>query len=222
MSTPQLTTTSYAILGLLAVQPWSTYELTLQMDRSLGRLWPRARSKLYEEPKKLVAHGLATVRTEKVGRRQRKVYRITAAGRRALAGWLAEPGGGPELEFEGLLKVFFAEHGTRDDVLATLSSIRVWAQERNGGSLEVAQAYVAEEAEFQHRLAINMLSGRFLTQLYALVVEWSDWAAEVVDAWPDDPAGAVPDRREVEATLRLAEATRDRPAHPALAPAVDR
>jgi len=44
------------------------------------------------------------------------------------------------LEFEGLLKVFFAEHGTRDDVLATLSSIRVWAQERNAGSLEVAQA----------------------------------------------------------------------------------
>ena len=54
-----LTTTSYAILGLLAVRPWSTYELTRQMDRSLGRFWPRAESKLYEEPKKLAAQGLA-------------------------------------------------------------------------------------------------------------------------------------------------------------------
>src|SRR4051794_33638678 len=45
-----LTTTSHAILGLLAIQPWSTYELTRQMDRSLGRFWPRAHSKLYEEP----------------------------------------------------------------------------------------------------------------------------------------------------------------------------
>jgi len=35
------------------------YELTQQMGRSLGRIWPRAASKLYEEPKKLVAAGLA-------------------------------------------------------------------------------------------------------------------------------------------------------------------
>lgn len=56
---PALTTTSYAILGLLSVRPWSTYELAQQMDRSLGRIWPRAQSKLYEEPKKLVRLGLA-------------------------------------------------------------------------------------------------------------------------------------------------------------------
>src|ERR671938_339368 len=57
-----LTTTSYAILGLLAIQPWSTYELAQQMDRSLGRMWPRAQSKIYEEPKKLVAHALRDYR----------------------------------------------------------------------------------------------------------------------------------------------------------------
>ena len=28
---PSLTTTSYAILGLLAVKPWTTYELAQQM-----------------------------------------------------------------------------------------------------------------------------------------------------------------------------------------------
>ena len=63
MATPaapsSLTTTSYAILGLLAVKPWTTYELAQQMRRALGQFWPRAESKLYEEPKKLVAHGLA-------------------------------------------------------------------------------------------------------------------------------------------------------------------
>ena len=59
MSRGPLTTTSYAVLGLLAIKPWSSYELTQQMDRSLGRIWPRATSKLYEEPKKLVEHGFA-------------------------------------------------------------------------------------------------------------------------------------------------------------------
>jgi len=34
----------------------------------LGRLWPRARSNLFNEPKKLVAHGLAVGSPDKVGR----------------------------------------------------------------------------------------------------------------------------------------------------------
>ena len=46
-----LTTTSYAILGLLSLRPWTTYELAQQMQRALGQFWPRAESKLYEEPK---------------------------------------------------------------------------------------------------------------------------------------------------------------------------
>ena len=72
-SSQRLTTTSYAILGLLAVRSWSTYELTRQMEWSLGRFWPRAKSKLYEEPKKLEALGLATSRQETMGRRKRAV-----------------------------------------------------------------------------------------------------------------------------------------------------
>src|SRR4029453_15945181 len=58
-STAKLTTTSYAILGLLAIKPWTTHELVVQVDKSLRRILPRAHSKLYEEPKKLVAAGLA-------------------------------------------------------------------------------------------------------------------------------------------------------------------
>jgi len=49
-----LTTTTYGVLGLLAVRPYSTYELAKAMGLSVGRVWPRAESKLFEEPKKLV------------------------------------------------------------------------------------------------------------------------------------------------------------------------
>ena len=87
MSRGRLTTTSYAILGLLAVRSWSTYELTQQMDRSLGRFWPLAKSKLYEEPRKLVALGYASSASEHVGRRPRTVYTITEQGRAELARW---------------------------------------------------------------------------------------------------------------------------------------
>jgi len=139
MSTPSLTTTSYAVLGLLAIKPWSSYELTQQMDRSLGRVWPRAVSKLYEEPKKLATHGLASSAVQQSGQRTRTVYTITAKGRQALADWLGQPGDGPVLEYEQLLKVFFAENGTKTDLLATLASAQAWAQARSAESLDIGE-----------------------------------------------------------------------------------
>ena len=51
MSNKQLTPTSFAILGLLSIQPFTTYELAQQMDRTLSWFWPRAASMVYEEPK---------------------------------------------------------------------------------------------------------------------------------------------------------------------------
>ena len=204
-SAGRLTTTSYAVLGLLAIQPWSTYELTRQMDRSLGRIWPRAASKLYEEPKKLVAHGLASSRQERVGRRPRTVYAITSAGRRALAEWLAEPGSGPELESQQLLKVFFADQGTRADALATVAAARAWAEERNADNRDVARAYLDGEGSFQDRLATNMIAGRFLTDFYRMVAEWADWAAEQIGQWPDDPRQAEPNVDALRETVRRAE-----------------
>src|SRR5262245_33715324 len=79
-----LTTTSYALLGLLNIRPWTTYELAKQVQRSLGWFWPRAERKLYDEPKRLVERGLATATSEATGKRPRTVYAITAEGRKAL------------------------------------------------------------------------------------------------------------------------------------------
>ena len=200
----KLTTTSYAILSLLAVRSWSTYELTRQMDRSLGRIWPRAQSKLYEEPKKLAAQGYATATEQRVGERPRTLYSITPKGRRALASWLREPSDGPVLESEQLLKLFFAENGSREDALATLAQARAWAEERNAGNLEAARSYLAGDAPFQSRAAQTMLVGRFLTDFYRLVAEWSEWASSQVEAWPQDPVTAVPDDSALHETVARA------------------
>jgi PadR family transcriptional regulator AphA len=206
MSRPQaLSTTSYAVLSLLSVQPWSTYELTRQMDRSLGRVWPRARSKLYEEPKKLVRLGLAEAEAERVGRRSRTLYRITDEGRRALTGWHRSPSQGPVLEFEHLVKMMFAENGTRSDALAQLADVRAWARERNEANLEAARDYAAGSGPFQDRAARTMLAGAFLTDFYALVDRWAEWATGVVQGWPEDPGDAVADPEALRAILRRAE-----------------
>jgi DNA-binding PadR family transcriptional regulator len=59
-----LTTTSFALLGLLSVRPWSAYELTGQMKRGMRHTWPRTETRVYQEPKNLVAHGLANAASE--------------------------------------------------------------------------------------------------------------------------------------------------------------
>ena len=196
----ELTTTSYAILGLLAIKPWTTYELAQQMERALNNFWPRTRSKLYEEPKKLVARGLAKATKETVGRRPRTVYSITAKGRKALAAWLPEPttAEGPSLEFEHLVKLFFAEHGTKADLLAHLESLRPFIRRQHEIGVEVCQGYLEGRAGFPQRLAWNLLVGEFHSRFDVLLSEWLDWATETVEGWPDDPRDAEPDMAVLE------------------------
>ena len=204
MSRGSLTTTSYAVLGLLSIRPWSSYELTRQMDRSLGRFWPRAASKLYEEPKKLVARGLARTWTEQNGQRARTLYAITAEGRQALAAWLHEPGDGPVIEFEQLLKVFFADSGTKTDTLAALRAAQEWATARCAESLAVGERYARGDGLFPERLPELQLTSRFITDFYVLVLDWARWAGTIVETWPDDPRQAAHDPQVIAETVRRA------------------
>ena len=204
-SAPAMTTTSFAILGLLAVKPWTTHELVQQVDRSLRRIWPRAQSKLYEEPKKLAVHGFATATDDAVGRRRRTRYTITPKGRRALAAWLQEPGEGPILECEQFLKIHFADSGTTADIVTNLEETRAWVLEQNEENLATARAYLEGRSAFPQRAALNQLVGTFLTNYYLTVAEWVDWATRVVETWPDKTAEAPFDVKAAEESVRRAE-----------------
>ena len=189
----ELNTTSFAMLGMLAIRPWSTYELAKHMERSLRPLWPRARSHLFNEPKKLVAHGLAVASDQTVGRRPRTVYSITPKGRRALRKWLGAPGEGPVIEFEQLLKVFFADHGGKTEALTAVAHIKAWARIRNADNIAVARSYVAGTGPFPERVAVLSVVGRFHTDFADMVAAWADWAATTIEGWPEEPSRAEPD-----------------------------
>jgi PadR family transcriptional regulator, regulatory protein AphA len=199
-----LTPTSYALLGLLSVQPWTTYELAKQVDRTMNRFWPRAKSKLYEEPKKLVAHGLARAHDDAHGKRPRTVYTITAAGRRALAEWLAAPSSEPLFESEHVLKTFFADSGTTDDLRATIAGLRSFVHEKSAHNEEVGSSYLEGEGPYPERLAVLVLTGRFLDDYLEMLDRWAAWADELVADWPDRPADAAPDLDALAETVRHA------------------
>ncbi|MGH2703374.1 MAG: PadR family transcriptional regulator, partial [Actinomycetota bacterium] len=71
-------TATYALLALLAVQPWSGYELTKQARRSLLYVWPSSEAHLYREQRRLERLGWASVEKERVGSRVRNRYTITS------------------------------------------------------------------------------------------------------------------------------------------------
>jgi DNA-binding PadR family transcriptional regulator len=189
-----LTTTSYAILGLLSLRSWTTYELAEQMRRALGRFWPRAESGIYREPQKLERHGLARSAIELVGERPRTRYTITPKGRKALARWVPTGGDGPVIEFEQLVKIFFAERATKSDLLATLAGVRAWVEDHAAATPGIPQEYLEGRGGYPERLPWLILAGKFLDDIEQTVDRWAEWAIGLVEAWPDDLTEAEPDR----------------------------
>jgi PadR family transcriptional regulator, regulatory protein AphA len=187
--TPPLSTTSHAILGLLSLRPWSTYELAKQMQRSLDWFWPRAERKLYEEPKRLVAAGFAKSTQEMTGSRPRTVYAVTAQGRRAMRRWLDLPPEPPTLEFEGMVKVFFADGGTLEQLRTNLHSIAETAEARIVELEEKVAENASGNVPFPERLPLNTVGLRFYVDHERLIGTWARWALDQTSDWrsPTDP-----------------------------------
>ena len=85
--TSRPTATSFAILGLLGLQPWTAYELVAQARRAFIT-FARSEAHLYAELKRLVERGHADAEVIEGRRRQRTRYTITPKGRTALEAWL--------------------------------------------------------------------------------------------------------------------------------------
>lgn len=202
MATPRLTATSYAVLGLLAIKPWSTYELTKQMRRTLSHVWPRAESNLYQEPRRLVEAGLATVDRRLIGRRPRTEYAITPAGRDALDAWLAEPAAPTVLESEAMIKVLFGDHVPPPVLIRQLEAFAEEAESTEEPWRAIARDYIAGMGPFPERTHVNALYWVLLDRWARLRSEWARWAIDEVATWPD---GAGPrDRAAVRAMLASA------------------
>lgn len=184
MSVKQLTTTSYAILALLAVRPWSAYELAGQGRRQMGWFWPRGERGMYNEAKNLVAHQFAEASTQSRGRQDRTEYSITDAGRRALKDWLGQPSAPPHFESESLLRLAFAEHASMADATATVAGLQAHARQRRHEIRLLAREYVEGEA-YPQRLHLISLITTFFADYFEMMDNWASWAGEQMVTWDD-------------------------------------
>ena len=78
----------HALLGLLAIQPATGYELAQKFDASLGTAWHASHSQIYPELAKLAEAGMVEVVGE--GARNSRTYAVTPAGHDEIRDWLIE------------------------------------------------------------------------------------------------------------------------------------
>ena len=174
----ELSTTAYAILGLLAIGPMSRYDVASWAQSSIAHFWNIERSQVYAELPRLEKQGLV----EGTSVRQRslptkRVYRLTPKGRDRLVAWLEDPAVEPDrFRSEFLVKFFFADQMSREAALRLIRTYR-----------EGATAYVAEldrisaavrkagESEFARGTAV------YGKDLYEAAVKWTDGAERLVN-----------------------------------------
>jgi PadR family transcriptional regulator AphA len=123
---PNLSSTEGAVLGLLGFGERSGYDLAQLASRSVAHLWTPSQSQIYKTLPRLVGWGLARRREiEQRGRPDKSLFRITAAGRKALRRWLDEV---EEEPAEGRvvfpLKLFFCEFASAETAQAQLAGYR--------------------------------------------------------------------------------------------------
>jgi PadR family transcriptional regulator AphA len=104
----ELSATGKVILGMLAARPRSGYEIKQLVDNSARFFWAASYGQIYPELKRLEKEGLISGSDSAQGARQRTVYKLTAAGKRAAREWIDTPPQVFELRDEGLLELFFA------------------------------------------------------------------------------------------------------------------
>lgn len=107
----KIPTTTYAVLGLLGREPMSGYDLVRLVEYSIAHFWTINKSHVYKELARLeeLKYITATsVRQERLP--DKRIYKQTAAGRKALLEWLNSPDYEPDRFRSGfLVKLFFGE-----------------------------------------------------------------------------------------------------------------
>lgn len=121
-----LTTTRAALLGLLAERPMSGYDLATWVEGTIGQFWPIARSQVYLELGQLEESGLvAAEHVRQLRLPDKRLIRITDAGRAELQEWLEHPGYQQPHPKQGLLvKLFFGAHLGPDRLADLLAEYR--------------------------------------------------------------------------------------------------
>lgn len=170
----------HALLVALSERPASGLELTHRFEKSLGFFWHATHQQIYRVLARMEADGWVTVEVvEQPGRPHKRVHTPSAAGREALAGWLAAPMPLESFRSEVAVKLRGASYGDRAAVLDHLSEARA------DHALRLATYLEMEQQQFPHPDRLDEAHrDRWLVLRGGIRLEqfWIDWITECLEA----------------------------------------
>lgn len=164
----------YGLLGLLAGQPASGYDLTRRFEEVLGSIWPAKHPQIYGELNRLAGEGLIEVDAE--GPRRRKVYRVTDAGLAALRRWLAEGPVDRTMRIEPLLRSLFFWLMSPDELAEHLDAEVTFYRETAKAYRNYAAAKDRGEYGDSRQTQSMRITIEAAIRLYDALADWAEWA----------------------------------------------
>lgn len=161
---PSLPPTALAVLGILSFgRELSGYDVKKWADSSIRFFyWSPAPSQIYAELRRLEGLGYASSRDAPDGdARGKRLYKITAAGRRELRRWLRDaPAEPPVLKHGVALRVWLGHLADPDTLRATVEAHRDYCTHMAEG-LERSHAVAEEQPDFAYPALVTEWGRRY-------------------------------------------------------------
>jgi PadR family transcriptional regulator AphA len=175
----------YALLGLLAVQPASGYDLKRAINRSTHFIWNATGPQIYNTLHALREEGFITRKAlAQSGKPDKQIHTITAQGRKALREFANQPIRASVTRDEVLLRIFFGNFADKDVVTRELQAyLERMCKERM--VLEETEARVNAHPGRKHEARrFQLLSLRIkVAQIRAMEKELSNFLKDA-GTWP--------------------------------------
>jgi DNA-binding PadR family transcriptional regulator len=193
----RLTTTSFALLGLLSISPMSGYDLHQAVSRSIAHFWPISKTQVYAELARLEPLGLVDgtdVPQERLP--DKRVFRLSPAGEEALDAWLAErPAADIQMRIPFLLNALLGHRRAPEATQALLAEVRAQATDRARQYAEFDELMAA--VPNSHYGRITVLFGQKMAEAFA------EWAEEATALLPERQHRIDPRRRPTKKAAGL-------------------
>ncbi|MBB6171660.1 DNA-binding PadR family transcriptional regulator [Nocardiopsis mwathae] len=166
----------HALLGMLAYEPSSGYDLKKRFDGDLGEYaWHAPHTRIYPELAKLADEGLIEVAGE--GARGRRTYAVTDAGRAELRRWLFTPQDeGPARNVQ-VLRLFLLSALEPDDARQLL---RMHADDSDREAHKLSEIVAALDADATpgEPPQFGRVAAEFGLRMHRARRDWARWALD--------------------------------------------
>jgi DNA-binding PadR family transcriptional regulator len=164
----------HGLLGFLSGNEMSGYDLEKMFKSSVGYFWSAKISQVYRDLHAMEKSGwVQSDELKQTGRPNKRIYRITDAGRQELENWLIgyDVKKDSEIRIGILVRMFFAAKRHKEETIAVLEQFRTNCHMARDKLLSINQEFAqceAPEIEFLY----SKITLSYGEKYYQMQIEW--------------------------------------------------